>query len=524
MIQPSVMINAVRHRTLAYAGLGLTILALCWTSAQHFIGTPGLTAVWPANAVALAFIVRLCRSRRTTGIAMGVTAAAMIIANLLVGRSIAPALLFPLANCLEIAVAAWFLRNVAMPMTAPRDLGQFLLGGVLAGPLVSALAVAGVTAALFGARGEALVDFAGAWFMADAMGMAIVGPFLLSFARTDRAGLLRALGAALIVFGIAFALCFQTRLPLLFLGFPMVTLAVLHDRARGGALAVLAVATAVICAGLLGQGPAIKMETSGLDAVQVLEVYFAALVITVHPLAAAMTRLDALAADARRRQIVAEADSAAKTQILGRVGEDIRSPLTGVVTVAEMLRSGRLGDLNARQRDLLGRIAESGAEIEALSREMMVLADGKPAAPRLASVAAVMQEAVEAARFQAKRRKVAFEVLTGAAGWEVAIDPDRLKRILLDGLTAALAVSAPHDRIRLVAGLEGRDRVRITIEDAHASSVQARIARLDDPLDPLSVDRTDLSRFGAGLDFAAGALGGGRLVDLPLAERRRAAA
>lgn len=484
-----------------------------------------MTAVWPANAVALAFIVRLCRTRRETMAALAVTVAAMIAANLLVGRSPVSALLFPLANGAEIAVAAWFLRRVAMPMVSPRDLGQFLLGGVLAGPLVSTL-IAGVVAAIFyGARGEAVVDLAGAWFMADALGMAIVGPFLLSFVRTDRAGLLRALATALIVFGIAFALCFQTRLPLLFLGFPMVTLAVLHDRARGGALAVVAVASAVICAGMLGQGPAVKMATSGLDPVQVLEVYFAALVITVHPLAAAMTRLDALAADARRRQIVAEADSAAKTRILGRVGEDIRSPLTGVVTVAEMLRSGRLGDLNARQRDLLGRIAESGAEIEALSHEMMALADGKSAEPRLASVAEVMKEAVEAARFQAKRRKVEFELLTGAAGWEAAIDPERLKRILLDGLVAALEVSAPHDRIRIVAGLEGRERVRITVEDAHAPSVQARAARLDDPLDPLAIDRTDLTRFGAGLDFGAGALGGGRLViELPLVKRRKAAA
>lgn len=519
------MIDSVRNRTLALAGLALIILLLCWTSAQHFIGTPGLTAVWPANAVALAFIVRLCRTRRETLTALAVAVAGMMTANLMVGRPIAATLLFPLANGVEIAVAAWFMRNIAMPMTSPRDLGQYLLGGVLAGPLVSTLMAGAVMAGLFGVQGEAIVDMSGAWFMADALGMAIVGPFLLSFARTDRAGLLRAFGTAMIVFGIAFALCFQTRLPLLFLGFPMVTLAVLHDRARGGALAVVAVASAVICAGLLGQGPAVKMAANGLDPVRVLEVYFAALVITLHPLAAAMTRLDALAADAVRRQVVAEADSAAKTQILGRVSEDIRSPLTGVVTVAEMLRSGRLGELNPRQRDLLGRIAESGAEIEALSREMMVLADGKSAEPRLASVAEVMKEAVEAARFQAKRRKVEFELLTGAAGWDVAIDPERLKRILLDGLTAALEVSAPHDRIRVLAGLEGRDRVRITVEDAHAPSVQARAARLDDPLNPLTIDRMDLTRFGAGLDFGAGGLGGGRLaIDLPLAAARKAAA
>lgn len=529
VLDASDMLDSVRSRTLGLAALGLVTFTLCWLSAQHFVGTPGLTAVWPANGVALAFIVRLCRGRRQALEALGVTVAGMVAANLLVGRALPVTILFPLANALEIGVAAWFLRSVAMPMAAPRDLGQFLLGGVLAGPLASTVMASVVMALVSGAPGEAVVAMGGAWFMADALGMAIVAPFLLSLDRVGRRGMVRALGVTALIFAFAFALCFQTRAPLLFLGFPIVALAVLHDRGRGGALAVGAIAAAVTVAALLGEGPAARMVEGGLDPVQVLEIYFAALVITVHPLAVAMARLDAIAADARHGRVVAEAASAAKTEILGRVGEELRSPLTGVVTVAEMLRSGRLGELNARQRDLLARIAESGAEIEALSHEMVALAGGRAPETRAVPVAEAVRAAVAACRFRARRGRIDLEVLAGDADWLTAVDGDKVKRLVRDGVLAALDASKPGDRVRVVVGLEGERTIRVTIDDAAEAAATSRAEALDARIagddGPMIIDRAELRRLGGDLAISVGALGGGRLVlDLPRAVAGRAAA
>lgn len=517
---------AVDYRRLAgFAALGAVVFGLCFIAARYFQGVAGIAAIWPANALVLAFKLRACPTRAHSRIALGVAFVAMMAANLAVGRDLILALAFPLANIVEIALAAWFMRRVTMPLSGMRDLGQFILGGMIAGPLASTVLASGVMFTTLGLRGEPLVGQAIGWLLADTMGMAIVAPFALSISSMKRNGWLQAISAPAVIGAVCFILCWQTRAPVFFLAFPMVTLAVLLDRDRGGALSVGAVATAVVAAGLMGTGPIARLPVYGLQPAMLIQVFLGALVLTVYPLSTALKRLDLIALGLDHRRRAAEQDSRAKSELLGRVGEDIRSPLTGVVTVAEMLRSGRLGELNPRQRDLLTRIAESGAEIEALSHEMMALADGKSAGPRTASVAGVMKEAVEAARFQARRKKVEFEVLTGAAGWEVAIDPERLKRILLDGIAAALEVSAPHDRIRVVAGLDGRDRVRITVEDAHAPSVQVRATRLDDPMDPLSIDRMDLTRFGAGLDFGAGGLGGGRLaVELPLAAARKAAA
>lgn len=505
------MAQLVRNRTLLLSALGLTIFLLCWIPAQHFVGTPGMSAVWPANAVALAFVVRMCDDRRSVVMALAVTVVAMIAANLLVGRSVAGTWLFPLANLAEIAVAAWFLRNVSMPMAAPRDLGQFLLGAVLAGPLVSTLMAAGIAMAFFGARGEAIAEVAGSWLMADALGMAIVAPFLLSRGGASGKDVFRVLGAPTLIFAVAFALCFQTRVPLLFLAFPMVALAVLNDRGRGGALAVGAVAGAVIGAAFLGHGPVAKMSASGLDPVQVLQVFFAALVVTVHPLAIALTRLDDVAAGEQRRRVAAEADNAAKSQVLGRVGEELRSPLTGVVTVAEMLRSGRMGELNGRQRELLACIAESGAEIEALSHEMMVLAEGgESALVGDCSVKEAVEEAVAGARFLARRTKVEIQALDGVAAWRVGLDADRLRRLTLDGLTRAIEASTPGGVVRIVVGLDARGLVEIAIDDASDETMERRQAVF--AVSDASRDRAAVRRLGGDIGLTKGSLGGARLT------------
>lgn len=510
------------NRAPLLAGLGLLIGALCYASSMFFEGTPGITAFWPANAVALAFVLRACRTPLESRLALATTAIAMLTANVAMGRPVEVSLAFTFANVTEVAVAAWFMRRIAMPLCGLRDLGQFLLGAVLAGPLASTLMAALFMAVRLGLTGSGLVEQAGAWFLADALGMAIVAPFALSLGSVRRDAWLQALAVPAFIGVVCFAMCWQQQLPVVFLAFPLVAWAVLNDRDRGGALGVGAVAIAVIGSALLGQGPIARLPTSGVDPGIAIPVYFGALVMTVYPLSAVLKELDVLAGELDRRRAVAEHASAAKSQLIGRVGEELRSPLTGVVTVAEMLRSGRLGDLNIRQRDLLARIAESGAEIEALSREMVALADGGERNVRSAPLAEAVREAVAAVRFRANRSKVSLEVLAGDDGWRAAIDADRLKRLVVDALGEALDAAPRGSTVRVVAGLEGDAALRLVVEDAGEVSLVSRQVRFgaaskDAPAaDGLAFDRAELRRIGGDLRFGKGALGGGQtLLILP---------
>lgn len=501
-----------------FAVLGVATAALCYGSSLFFEGTPGVTAFWPANALVLAFVLRVCRTRFEGWLALAVTLTAMTASNVAMGRAWDGALVFAFANTAEVGVAAWFMRSIAMPLCGLRDLRQFLLGAVLAGPLASTLIAALFMFARLGLVGEALVEPAGVWLLADMMGMAIVAPFALSLGSVARGGWLKAMAGPAVLGLVCFALCWQTRLPVAFVAFPLVAWAALNDRDRGAALGVGAIAIAVVVAALFGEGPIARMPRFGVDPGVAVPVFFGALVLTAYPLAALLKELDGLAQALDRRRAAAENDSAAKSELIGRVGEELRSPLTGVVTVAEMLRSGRLGELNERQRDLLARIAESGAEIESLSREMVALADGGGLAARAAPVAEVVDEAVASARFRANRARVTLQALAGEPQWRADIDADRLKRLVQDALSAAIDAAPTETTVRVVVGLAGDGALDLTVEDAGARSLADREARfaalqlLSPASDGVAFDRSELRRQGGDLRFGPGALGGGRLA------------
>lgn len=500
------------------AGLALVVLTLCWGASHYFEGVAGISAVWPANAIVLVFLLRLCPGDREVRRALAVAYGAMVAANLVIGRPVDIAFVFPLANVVEITVAAWFMRRITMPMCGMKDLGQFLLGAVLAGPLASTILAGAVMWARLGVDGPELTSQAGAWLLADVMGMAIVAPFALSLGTPSRVSWRRALALPSAICVGCFLLCWQSKAPVMFLAFPIVALAVLNDRDRGGALGVGAVAFAVVAAALLDQGPIMRVAKLGIDPVMLVQIFLGALVLTVHPLAAVMKRLDLAMEELDRRREVAEHDSAAKSELIGRVGEELRSPLTGVVTVAEMLRSGRLGDLNDRQRSLLARIAESGAEIESLSREMVALADGGQLPARAAAVAEIVDGVIDSMRFRANRAGVTVQVLSGESWWRADIDAERLRRVLQDALVAATAASPAGATVRVVVGLASHSGLILTVEDAGSRSLADReaqfaAARMVAPAtDGMAFDRAELRRHGGDMRFGPGGLGGGKLT------------
>lgn len=500
----------------ALAALWLVVFGLCAFSALFFSGGVGITPIWPANAVVLAFVLRACRGPREAGIAIAVAFTAMTALNLAIGRPLIFALAFPVANVVEIGLAAWFMRRVTMPLSGMRDLGQFLLGGVTAGPLASGLIAMGVMAFGQGVQGQALLDNTTDWLLADMLGMAIVAPFALSMTGVPRRDLVRALATPTAVGLLAFALSFQPYVPVVFAAFPLVALVVLRDPDWGGALGVAAVAIAVIAAAAVGEGPVVRFMAYQLDPSLVVQGFLGALVLTAYPLSATLRMLELHRQELDARRALAESASAAKSELMGRVGEDIRSPLTGVVTVADILRSGRMGDLNPRQLELLTRIAESGAEIEALSREMSAMARGAPAQTG-GSIVDTLQVIAGSARYQAERAGTTVDLRIEAADAESPLMPGALERIVADGLRGALAASSSGGRVVVLFRAAADGGREIVIEDADTQRLMARRTAFDEAcLNPsaggVGSHCADLRAAGGDLTFATGTDGGGRLV------------
>ena len=102
----------------------------------------------------------------------------------------------------------------------------------------------------------------------------------------------------------------------------------------------------------------------------------------------AESRLSALESqhqEAARLIAELEGRDALKTQFLANISHDLRTPLTAIITHAEILRDGILGDLTPRQRDSVTSIIGGGRQLLEMVGEILTYARG--AANQLAVVA-----------------------------------------------------------------------------------------------------------------------------------------
>ena len=86
--------------------------------------------------------------------------------------------------------------------------------------------------------------------------------------------------------------------------------------------------------------------------------------------------VDAQLAQARERIAELEARDSTKTQFLANISHDLRTPLTAVITHAEILRDGILGPLTDRQLDSIAGIIYGGRQLLDQVGEILTYARG----------------------------------------------------------------------------------------------------------------------------------------------------
>jgi two-component system sensor histidine kinase ChiS len=101
-----------------------------------------------------------------------------------------------------------------------------------------------------------------------------------------------------------------------------------------------------------------------------------------------MTRTDASSPEARLHALEMQQHEAArviaelkgrdalKTQFLANISHDLRTPLTAIITHAEILRDGILGALNERQKESVGGIINGGRQLLEMVGEILTYARG----------------------------------------------------------------------------------------------------------------------------------------------------
>lgn len=531
------------------ATLTATTFAVCWVCAHVSVGSSLVAAIWPADALVAAYVLR--RKLSVWG-GLAVTllaAAAMVPANLSVGRDLFLAVGFPLANVIGITAAVGVMRGASAPMSKTSDYVRFLGGAAFGAPLLSALVATGLAVA-HDPQTNAL-QLLLRWAPADGMGYAILLPFALTIGPAwtrifaSRRRMIASLVCQLAVAAICFHVFFIAPMPFVVLALPFVMMSVFLSREAGAAMSMATVAGFGLVAAALGaDGLTAAAGAVGRDPMLVAQLMVACMVLTVQPVTAVLGRLDAAIAELDSRRDTAEAQSRNKTKLLAHVSHEIRTPLSGVVTLAEMMRQGALGQLTPRQLDMITRIAESGAEIEALSRDLLDAASiqaGKTSLSKeIVEVSQALETAVAAASFRLRDYDATVEMGEGVgAGLSVVADPMRLRQMLMNLIINAAKYGGrpPIVRIDAVAGAAGT--VRFTIDDNGPGIAPDRREDIFNAFERSGAETSEIDGAGVGLALVRelaglqggavgvedGVLGGACFwVALPRAERTAQAA
>jgi signal transduction histidine kinase len=488
------------------------VVAICAISAWSilFLGkAEGEAAVRPANAIVLAVVMLTRGGWVRRGAVLAWAFGALLVTNLLVGRDPVLSVGFALSNTIEVGVAAWLLRSVELPMIGIRALGAFFLGAAVLAPAVGMLfRQATLSAAGLGPAGAGPIF---QWWLAHALGMAVWAPFLLSFdttvpIRIEPKPFLRGLVAQSLVGLVTLLMFSQNQFPGAYFVFPFVMLAVFASPNFGGVIAIAQISFIALTATALGYGPAIMAAHRGvpLSSGVLVQAFLVVLVATVHPVAAVLKRLNAYAEELDQRRRAAETQSRRKSHILAHVSHEIRTPLSGVVTLTELMKSGAMGELSPRQRDMLGRIAESGAEIETLARDLLdtaAIQSGKAAVKlETVDVATAIEEAIRAASFRTRDHKATvWAGDEGPADLAVAADPQRLRQILVNLIVNAAKYGGRPPVIRVEAVEDGPNAVRFLVSDNGRGVPDARRAELFGSFNRLGAEEGEIEGTGVGL-------------------------
>ena len=294
----------------------------------------------------------------------------------------------------------------------------------------------------------------------------------------------------------------------------------------------------------MGMGPAAVADLASVSRTGLMQLLLASMVFTVLPISALLRRLDTVAAQLRERQERAEELNALKARLLAYVSHEIRSPLSGVTALAQLMRDGALGELTPQQRDGVERIAMAGAEVDQLARDLTDTAAIQAGRARVAigpvNIGEAMASAVGAARFRVAEYQGEVEVVVDACTvLDVAADPLRLRQILVNLLVNGAKYGGRPAWVRIGARLTDRGAIRFEISDNGAGVPVDRRADLFKDFERLGAETTGLEGAGLGLALSNeiarlqngtlgvgdGDLGGGLFwLELPLWTEAMAAA
>ena len=157
-----------------------------------------------------------------------------------------------------------------------------------------------------------------------------------------------------------------------------------------------------------------------------------------------------------------------KTQFLANISHDLRTPLTAIITHAEILRDGILGPLSGRQQDSIAGIIGGGRRLLEMVGEILTYARGAAnqleLAPTEVSIGDVIDQVRRLNESLVARKQLKLDVQIGADTPKVVADREKLAHVLGNLLGNAIDFTPPGGHVWVHACPYFEDRSTILVE------------------------------------------------------------
>ncbi len=170
-----------------------------------------------------------------------------------------------------------------------------------------------------------------------------------------------------------------------------------------------------------------------------------------------------------------------KTQFIGHISYELRTPLTTIIGFTELMASPFMGDLNDKQREYVADIMTSSKTLLAIIDDILDLAtiDAGSLELKLAPVGVrtVIDSAILGIRERAIRSRLTIDIAVADNVSEFMADEARMRQVLYNLLSNAVGFSKANDTVHLTCWREAGEIV-FSVEDHGVGIPQDQLTRV----------------------------------------------
>jgi two-component system sensor histidine kinase ChiS len=178
--------------------------------------------------------------------------------------------------------------------------------------------------------------------------------------------------------------------------------------------------------------------------------------------------LESQAKEAQRAIDDLKSRDALKTQFLSNISHDLRTPLAAIITHAEILREGMLGELTPKQRDSVTGIVSGGQQLLDMIDEILTYVRTASDQVNLARSEFNITELVDQVRLLnqalAARKRLTIERLNGDNLPPIYADRDKIKHVLANLIGNAIKFTPEGGRVWVSFSRRGKKEDELVVE------------------------------------------------------------